>query len=276
MIDQNTVSIIMACYNSEKTLEKAIDSILAQTYENWIMICCDDGSSDRTVEILRDYQKRYPDKFVVLQNETNRKLPYSLNRCLREVKTELVARMDADDWCMPERLEKQVAFLREHPEYDLVGTGQLVTDGEKTIGTIVRYPEPTKESMVRQNAFSHPTIMTYKRVYDALGGYSEDPRAIRVEDVDLWCRFLAAGFRGYNMPDLLYVYLDDRQSVKKRTFRARLNSALTRYKGYALMGIRGWPRYRPFLYVWKAFVPTEFYQYIHLRKYARKKEAEQK
>ena len=69
MIDQNTVSIIMACYNSEKTLHKAIDSILAQTYDNWVMICCDDGSSDRTVEILRDYQKRYPDKFVVLQND---------------------------------------------------------------------------------------------------------------------------------------------------------------------------------------------------------------
>ena len=276
MIDQNTVSIIMACYNSEKTLNKAIDSILAQTYDNWVMICCDDGSSDRTVEILRDYQKRYPDKFVVLQNETNKKLPYSLNHCLRSVETELVARMDADDWCMPERLEKQVAFLREHPEYDLVGTGQIVTDGEKTIGTIVRIPEPTKESMVRQNAFSHPTIMTYKRVYDALGGYSEDPTAIRVEDVDLWCRFLAAGFKGYNMPDLLYVYLDDQQAISKRTFRARLNSALTRYKGYSLMGIRGWHRYRPFLFVLRAFVPSGIYQYIHLRKYEKKKEAAQK
>ena len=258
MIDQNTVSIIMACYNSEKTLEKAIDSILAQTYDNWVMICCDDGSSDRTVEILQDYQKRYPDKFVVLQNETNRKLPYSLNRCLREVKTELVARMDADDWCMPERLEKQVAFLREH------------------LGTIIRYREPTKESMTRQNAFSHPTIMTYKRVYDALGGYSEDPMAIRVEDVDLWCRFLAAGFKGYNMPDLLYVYLDDQAAIKKRTLRARFNSSVTRFRGYKLMGIRGWRRYKPFLNVLRAFVPAKIYQYIHLRRYQKKKEAAQK
>ena len=276
MIDQNTVSIIMACYNSEKTLEKAIDSILAQTYDNWVMICCDDGSSDRTVEILREYQKRYPDKFVVLQNETNKKLPYSLNRCLREVKTELVARMDADDWCMPERLEKQVTFLREHPEYDLVGTGQLVTDGTDHIGTIIRYREPTKESMTRQNAFSHPTIMTYKRVYDALGGYSEDPMAIRVEDVDLWCKFLAAGFRGYNMPDLLYVYLDDQAAIKKRTLRARFNSSVTRYRGYKKMGIHGWRLYKPFLNVLHAFVPAKIYQYIHLRRYQKKKEAAQK
>lgn len=166
------VSIIMACYNCEKTVNKAIDSILAQTYSNWVMICCDDGSTDDTLKILNGYKAKYPEKFVVIQNPGNKKLPYSLNHCLDNVHTEYVARMDADDWSKPERLEVQVAYLKEHPECDLVGTGIEVNDGTKKIASIIKTAHPTKETMLRQNAFSHATIMTYKRVYDALEGPS--------------------------------------------------------------------------------------------------------
>ena len=257
------ISVIMATYNCEKTVEKAIDSILAQTYENWVMIICDDGSTDGTLEILHRYEREFPGKFVIIQNEKNSKLPYSLNHCLQYVQTELVARMDGDDWSTPDRFEKQVAFLKAHPEYDLVGTGVTVFDGEKKIASIVKIPEPTKQTMLKENAFSHATIMTYKRVYDALEGYSLDPTAERVEDVDLWCRFLAAGFRGYNLPDELYVILEDVNAAKRRTFRARLNSARTRHRGYRLMGFRGLICYKPYLLVLRAFVPTGIYQLIH-------------
>lgn len=257
------ISVIMACYNCAGTLRKAIDSILAQTYTDWIMICCDDGSTDQTLEILNEYKRAYPDKFLIIRNRGNRKLPYSLNHCLKYVKTELVARMDGDDWSLPERFEKQVAFLKQHPEYDLVGTGVAVSDGTKKIASIVKTPEPTRETMLKQNAFSHATIMTYKRVYDQLGGYSLDPTALRVEDVDLWCRFLAAGLKGYNLSEELYVILEDAQAAKRRTFRARLNSAKTRSRGYKLMGFTGVVRYRPYLNVIKAFVPNFLYQRLH-------------
>ena len=105
--------------------------------------------------------------------------------------------------------------------------------------------------------------MTYKRVYDALGGYSLDPTVERVEDVDLWCRFLAAGFRGYNMPDELYVILEDLNAAKRRTFRARLNSAHTRCRGYKLMGHHGLVCYKPYLLVCKAWVPSFLYRVVH-------------
>ena len=257
------ISVIMATYNCEKTVEKAIDSILAQTYENWVMIICDDGSTDGTLEILRRYEREYPGKFVIIRNEKNSKLPYSLNHCLQYVQTDLVARMDGDDWSTPDRFEKQVAFLKSHPEYDLVGTGVTVFDGEKKIASIVKTPEPTKHTMLKDNAFSHATIMTYKRVYDALGGYSLDPTVERVEDVDLWCRFLAAGFRGYNLPDELYVILEDVNAAKRRTFRARLNSARTRHRGYKLMGFKGFTCCKPYVIVLYALIPTGIYQKIH-------------
>lgn len=257
------ISVIMATYNCEKTVGKAIDSILNQTYTDWVMIICDDGSTDSTLDILEEYKSKYPEKFLILKNSENEKLPYSLNRCLENVKTELVARMDADDFSLPKRFEKQVAFLKENPEYDLVGTGITAFDGEKRIGSIVRNPIPTKKTMLRQIAFSHATIMTYKRVYEELGGYSLDPTVLRVEDVDLWCRFLAKGFKGYNLPDELYVILENRDAVKRRTFRSRLNSAKTRCRGYKLMGFRGVVCYIPYLNLLKAFVPSFLYEPIH-------------
>ena len=257
------ISVIMATYNCEKTVRKAIDSILSQTYTKWIMIICDDGSTDGTPEILEGYAQKYPERFLILRNEENKKLPYSLNHCLRYVETELVARMDGDDWSIPERLQMQVDYLTAHPGVDLVGTGVSVWNGERKIASIVKTPVPTKESMLRSNAFSHATIMTYKRVYDALGGYDEDPAVLRVEDVDLWCRFLAAGFHGYNLPDELYAILEDDNAAKRRTFRARLNSAKTRNRGYRLMGFRGWVCVKPYLIVLKAFVPTGIYRKVH-------------
>lgn len=264
------ISVIMATYNCEKTVEKSIDSILAQTYENWIMIICDDGSTDGTLQILHRYEKDHPGKFFILSNGENKKLPFSLNHCLQHVQTELVARMDGDDWSTPDRFEKQVAFLQKHPEYDLVGTGVTVYDGEKNIASIIKTPVPTKESMLKDNAFSHATIMTYKRVYDALNGYSLDPTVLRVEDVDLWCRFLAAGFKGYNLPDELYVILEDVNAAKRRTFKARLNSARTRSRGYKLMGFSGWPCYKPYLMVLYALIPTSFYRKIHAKRLQKK------
>ena len=265
------ISVIMATYNCEKTVEKAIDSILAQTYENWVMIICDDGSTDGTLEILHRYEREYPGKFVIIRNEKNSKLPYSLNHCLQYVQTDLVARMDGDDWSTPDRFEKQVAFLKAHPEYDLVGTGVTVFDGEKKIASIVKCPEPTKHTMLKDNAFSHATIMTYKRVYDALGGYSLEPTVERVEDVDLWCRFLAAGFRGYNLSEELYVILEDVGAAKRRTFRARLNSARTRHRGYKLMGFKGFTCYKPYILVLYALVPTGIYRVIHAARLKRNK-----
>ena len=258
------ISVIMATFNCEKTVEKAIDSILAQTYENWVMIICDDGSTDGTLEILRRYEREHPGKFVIICNEKNSKLPYSLNHCLKYVQTELVARMDGDDWSTPDRFEKQVAFLKANPEYDLVGTGIAVFDGEKIITSLRRKTIPTKRDMLRDVAFSHATIMTYKRVYDALGGYSLDPTVLRVEDVDLWCRFFAAGFKGYNLSDELYVMVEDINAAKRRTVQARLNGAKTRCRGYKLMGFRGFVCYEPYLHVLYALIPTPVYRAIHI------------
>ncbi len=264
-MNNDKVSIIMACYNCEKTMGKAIKSILNQTYTNWVMICCDDGSADSTYEKLKEYERAYPDKFVIIKNEGNKKLPYSLNHCLEYVETELVARMDADDWCDPTRLEKQVTILKNNPDIDLVGTGICVSNGHERVGSIIRPENPKPEDMLKAHCFSHATILTYKRVYDELGGYSLDPRVLRVEDADLWCRFFAAGFKGYNLKEELYTILEDENAVKRRTLQSRINGAITLYRGYRLMGLKGIKCYKPFLKIILFFLPSGVYKRIHLK-----------
>ena len=120
-MNQPKVSVIMGIYNCEKTLSEAIESIIRQTYENWELVMCDDGSTDRTYAVADQYRKQFPEKIILLKNERNRKLSYTLNRCLQAARGELIARMDGDDISRSDRLQKQVDYLLSHPDLQVVG-----------------------------------------------------------------------------------------------------------------------------------------------------------
>ena len=122
------VSIIMGIYNCAPTLPEAVDSILAQTFTDWQLVLCDDGSLDDTYAVAARYQAAYPEKVVLLQNERNMGLNHTLNRCLAAATGEYVARMDGDDISLPTRLEKEAAFLDAHPEYAIVSTPMIFFD----------------------------------------------------------------------------------------------------------------------------------------------------
>ncbi len=232
---KDLISIIMAVYNCAPTLRESIDSILNQTYENWEFIICDDCSTDNTLEIVREYEAKYPDKFKVIQNEVNSKLSFSLNHCLKYAQGEFIARMDGDDISLPERFEKQVKYLREHPDVDLVST--LVQRFDKNgLADVINKPEfPDRFTQRRQVAFNHATIMTYKYVYDKCGGYTVSKRTIRAQDYDLWFRFFYHSFKGVNMQEPLYLMREDMNAIKRRTFKVRFNAYRTTVKGFRLL-----------------------------------------
>lgn len=231
------VSIIMGIYNCEDTLEKAIQSILLQTYEDWELIMCDDCSSDGTLDIASKYAKAYPGKIVVLRNTSNKKLAYSLNRCLEIAKGEYVARMDSDDTSLPNRLKSQVLFLDEHPEYQVVSCRAITVDeyGNKEYRGVEG--EPLPECMLNDVPFIHPTIMMRKEAYDVLGGYTVLPRTERGQDLDLWFRFFSRGFRGYVLGEALYQYSDFACTYRKKySFKMARCYCMTRMYGYKLLG----------------------------------------
>ena len=128
MMSKPLVSVIMGIYNCEKSIEAAIESILQQTYDNWEMIMCDDGSNDDTYLVASGYRDDYPEKIVLLKNGCNRGLNYTLNHCLRYAKGEYIARMDGDDISLPTRLEKEVRFLDEHPHFAIVSCPMIYFD----------------------------------------------------------------------------------------------------------------------------------------------------
>ena len=140
------VSIIMGIYKmikKENLVKLAIDSILNQTYKDFEFIICDDGSNDGTYEMVQDLIKN--DKRVILiKNDENKGLAYSLNHCLSIAKGKYIARMDADDISMPNRFEKQVKFLDEHLEYAVVGSNMLYINENGIWGNRILAEKPSK------------------------------------------------------------------------------------------------------------------------------------
>lgn len=209
------ISVLMGVYNAEQVVGEAVRTIEDQTEKNIEFVICDDGSTDRTYALLTEFQQQYGN-IVLLHNEQNSGLAYSLNRCLEHSTGEYIARMDADDSCVPERFEKQKQFLQAHPEYDLVGAGMIMVDdnGVRTYSHDV--PEPYPMILPVSVPFSHPTVLMRRYVLERLGGYSVEHYTRRCEDLELWYRFFALGMRGYNMPEYLYIKKQGLEDYKRR------------------------------------------------------------
>lgn len=178
------VSIAIPAYNSEATLPAAIQSIFAQTYTNWELIIIDDGSSDRTSEIVTMIADA---RVKVLRDGQNRGLPYRLNQATEASSGEFLFRMDADDLMHPERIEKQVRFLQSNPEIDLVGTAVATINKHNQI-TGIRGEESlrrTPKEIFKRGLFIHPTVAG-RRSWFLKNPYNNAYR--RGQDFELWCR----------------------------------------------------------------------------------------
>lgn len=231
------VSIIMGVYNCSNYLPNAIDSILKQSYQNWELIMCNDGSTDDTLSVAKAYAKKY-DNIFVLNNDTNRRLAYSLNHCLKYAKGEYIARMDADDESLPERLAIQVKHLEDHPNCDVVGTALQIRDGD-LLTYVRRYPEyPMRQEVWSTVPFAHPTILMRKKTMDCLNGYRDCKETMRAEDLDLWFRFKEQGFNGYNIQEPLYIYQESLIDYRKRSLEAAIQTSKILAKYYKRLDIQ--------------------------------------
>lgn len=222
------ISIISGIYNCADTLTEAIESILAQSVTDWEWILCDDASSDDTFLVAKNYADKFPDKFVLLQNEQNKGLNYTLNRCLEYAKGKYIARMDGDDLCSPERFFEELSFLEAHPDIAIVSADMEFFDETGTWGKISHPEYPQNRDFFRGSPFCHAPCMVRREAFDAVGGYSVEKRLLRVEDYHLWVKMYSKGFRGKNIQHVLYQMRDDRNAYKRRKFRYRLNEAYVR------------------------------------------------
>ena len=234
------ISVLMGVLNCEDTLDESLESIAAQTETRWECILCDDGSTDRTADVIRRWQERFPDKIIYLQNKTNTGLAPSLNRCLAAARGKFIARMDGDDRCSPDRFEKELAYLTAHPDLTIVSTDMQCFDRDGVWG-LRAYPTiPEPKDLVHGVPFCHAACMMRRDALADAGGYSEADEYARVEDYELWVRMFARGYRGGNIHEPLYQMRDDRNAASRRKWKYRINEARVRLLAVKALHLPFW------------------------------------
>lgn len=196
-----TISVGLPFHNSVLTLERAIRSVFAQTYEDWELILVDDGSTDGSLDLARSV--RDP-RVRVLSDGVNLGLARRLNQLAASTDRPLMARMDADDLMHPERLFRQLEFLDRHDEVDLVGTAAVAIDGDdRPYALRNSNSDLSPRSVLARGLFIHPTV-TGKTSWFRRHPY--DPSyVVRGEDRELWCRTIhRGGFAVMDEPLLFY------------------------------------------------------------------------
>lgn len=210
------VSIIIPTYNRKKYIAKAVSSVLSQTFKDTEIIIIDDGSTDGTDEIIFELKKNNPN-IIFIKNEVNLGFVKTLNKAISSANGKYIARLDDDDsWRDSQKLEKQVNFFENNPEYALVGGGVIKTDSEGR--ELFKFLLPEKDDDIRRailisNIFAHSAVIFRKSDWEKSGGYDEEFGFFA--DWDLWLKLGKLG-KFYNFQDF-FVYYSDQEQCNGRT-----------------------------------------------------------
>lgn len=198
------VSVLMPVYNAEAHLAEAIDSILGQTFQDFELLVAEDGSTDRSLALLQSYQDP---RLRIIRDGQNRKLIYRLNQLLDQAQAPFLARMDADDVALPERLEKQVSYLEQHPETALCGTlvdfiGEWQPHHKQWLQQLKTFAPSF--GLLFANIIVHPTVMLRKNLVEELA-LRFDRQHLHCEDYGFWLAMLPNA-RLANLQEVLLHY----------------------------------------------------------------------
>lgn len=242
----NQYSVLLSLYYKEKPeyLRESLDSVFCQSLPSDDVVLVEDGRVGDALEcVVREYEGRYPQLHVV-RFEKNRGLGYALNDGLRYCKHELVARMDTDDIAKPQRIEKQLRFMQEHPEIGMVGSWieEFITDTNH-IESVRKVPENPEEVLAyakKRCPVNHPTVMYRKSEVLKVDGYQTK---YFPEDYFLWIKMLMAGCQIYNIQESLLWFRYDPETFKRRGgWKYACDEAITQYH-ILNMGFISFPRF---------------------------------
>jgi glycosyltransferase EpsE len=203
-IKRPIISVVMAVYNGEKYLDKAIQSILSQSFTDFEFLIVNDSSTDQTVSIIETYADS---RIRLHNNEKNLGQINSLNVGLQLSSGQFIARMDADDYAMPTRLEKQLQFIKKYHEYSVVGTDCLVVNESGKKHSISRGQSEWEDvilSLLSKSPINHVSVLINKDHILSVGGYQPSYRISA--DFDLWSRMVRHGYRITTIHEVLSAY----------------------------------------------------------------------
>lgn len=242
--DSPEISVIMGVYNqkSEKQLFAAVKSILRQSFRDFEFIIYDDGSDKEMAGFIKKL-KGLDSRIILIGEEENHGLAFSLNQCIHRARGNYIARMDADDISLPERFQVQYDFLEKHPEYSWCGSNAIVFDEHGEWGKRVYPKRPQSRDYLRFSPFIHPSVMYRRQIFEGNIKYRVSDETLRCEDYELFMRLEQMGLKGYNIQQFLFKYREGRESLDRRKMKFRINEAKIRYKNFKKMGmldLKGW------------------------------------
>ena len=229
------ISVIMSVYNGETYLEEAIESVINQTFKDWELIVINDCSTDLTEKILSGFASK--DKRIkVYTNEANLKLPASLNKAISVCSGKYIARMDADDICLPERLEKQYIFMESHGDVALSSCRFMtLKDGVYASGGAGGRcdSDALRAMLLVTNPILHPGVIAKAEVMKA---FNYDETLTCTEDLELWTRMAMKGEKMQILPECLLIYrLHDKQITSTTLEKQRTEVLKVQQKYYAVL-----------------------------------------
>ena len=215
------VSIVMPVYNAERYVTEAVESVLSQTFSDFEFLVFDDGSTDRSLMIVEQYAAR-DQRLRVFAKQHKGYAPW-LNEGIRIARGDFIARMDADDVSLNQRLKHQVKYLHDNPRCVAVGCDFVIIDGSgQELGTdrLERRPEVIEQLLLNgtHGVLPHPASMMRREAVVAIGSYREKFEGI--EDFDLWLRLIEVG-QLTNIPHILFKYRLHPTSVCSTQFRTQ-------------------------------------------------------
>jgi glycosyltransferase involved in cell wall biosynthesis len=234
------VSVLMPCYNAAGTLERTLESLFAQIYQNYEIVAVDDGSTDDTLAVLRTWARK--DKRLQVVSIAHGGIIKALNHGLRLCRGEYIARMDADDLAHPDRLLIQVEYLDRYPEVALVSClvegfpKEEIREGFQIylnwLNNLVDNADIYREMFV-ESPVAHPSVVYRKDFVLALGGYQEYGWP---EDYDLWLRMYLAGARFAKVERVLIYWSDHANRLTRTDSRYSLENFLRAKAHYLVRG----------------------------------------
>lgn len=226
-------SVLMSVYYKEnpKWLDESIKSMFDQTIKPSEFVLVEDGPlTNELYEIVEKYQKEYPKVFKVINIEKNVGLGPALRKGVEECSNEYIARMDSDDYSIPQRIEKEFEIFEKYPDIGIVGTNvsEFIDSIDNTICNVI-LPE-TNEKIIKfskkRNPFRHPSIMFKKSEVIKAGNYRE---YYLCEDYDMWLRMIRSGCKCYNIQDI-YVYMRIGEDFYKRRGGHKYFKSIKKFK----------------------------------------------
>lgn len=265
----STISVLMSVYRSEKPayLERALVSIWDDQIlrPDEIILVKDGPLTEELDNVINNWEEKLKDKLTVITNPVNEGLTKSLNRGLKKVHGDYIARMDTDDISMPERFKLQADFLDRHRDIDIIGGWLREFNEESGELNVRKYPgEPSqiRDYISKASPLAHPTVMMRRKIFD--NGLAYDERYRTSQDLALWFDALCAGYNIGNIPQVTLGFRRD-DSVFKRRSKSKANNELKIYLNgiYRLHGLMTWRYIYPLARWLFRMMPVSMIKYIY-------------